>query len=87
MTLWELEKLFKGGVIMEDKFSDLIDKESILLDRKRLADFNNGRRLENKIDDIMIHFLHMNSVEIGTEGALWVFKFAEEIKTKLGGIR
>lgn len=68
---------------MKRKFSELIDKESLLLDMKRLTDFNNGCKLERKIDNIMWDFLYENSTDLNSSNIIWIRIFAEEIKEKL----
>ena len=68
------------------RFQDLIDKESILLDKKRLADFNGESILNKKIDKIMWDFLYERVHEMDRHDILLIKTFAEEIKTKLGGI-
>ncbi len=65
------------------KFSELIDKESMLLDRKRLADFNGGNNLNKKIDKIMWDFLYENNMDLDRINIAWIKLLTEEIKNKL----
>lgn len=64
------------------KFSELMDRESILLDRKRLADFNSGNSLSEKIDEIMVDFLYENIMDLDRVNIAWMRKFAEDLKEK-----
>lgn len=67
---------------MSMKFQELIDKENMLLDRKRLADFNKNagkRRLLSKIDEIRDSLLEdVNNSDIAT--FTLVYRLTEKIK-------
>lgn len=78
----------KWGEIVSTKFSDLIDKENILLDRKRLADFNTGKRdekynLHEAMDRIMWEFLYERVHEVDIRDVLMVMEFVAEVNDKL----
>lgn len=68
---------------MNMKFKELIDKESILLDGKRLADFNSGNSLSEKIDKVMWDFLYENNMDLDNYNVAWIRNFTEEIKNRL----
>lgn len=68
---------------MSVRFQDLIDKESILLDRKRLADFNGENSLNKKIDKIMWDFLYENNMDLDNDNVAWIRNFAKKLKEKL----
>ena len=65
------------------RFQDLIDKESILLDKKRLADFNSTRVLNKKVDRIMWDFLYENNMELDNDNVAWIRNFTERLKNIL----
>ena len=65
------------------RFQDLIDKESILLDGKRLADFNGESILNKKIDKIMWDFLYENNMELDNSNVAWIRNFSKALKEKL----
>ena len=62
------------------RFQDLIDKESILLDKKRLADFNGENSLNKKIDRIMWDFLYENNEELDNNNVAWIRNFTKRLK-------
>lgn len=65
------------------KFSRLIDKENILLDGKKLAEFKDENSLNNKVDDIIFNFLCKNYDDLNLDNVNWILEFAKEIKDKL----
>ena len=72
--------------LLSMKFSELIDKESILLDGKRLAEWrqNAGKfELFTKINGIRDKFIETNVDGSDWEAISQISKFAEEIKNKL----
>ena len=69
--------------LLSMKFSKLIDKENVLLDGKRLTDFNSGNSLNRKIDSIMWDFLYERVQEMDRHDILLIKTFVEEIKKKL----
>lgn len=68
---------------MSVKFRDLIDKESILLDKKRLADFNKGNSLSEKIDKVMWDFLYENNMDLDNDNVAWIRNFTKALKERL----
>lgn len=70
---------------MSMKFNELIDEENMLLDKKRLAKWkqNVGKfELFMKINGIRDKFVEDN-VDGDWETMMLLYKFTEEIKTKL----
>ena len=71
--------------LLSVKFSELIDKENVLLDKKRLAEWKqNAGRFElftkiNEIRDSFIEDIDDDDIEVITS----IYRFAEKIKKKL----
>jgi len=64
---------------MSIEFRNLIDKENILLDNKRLAKFNEKSKLNKKIDELVLEFIATRELTEFEEIDL-VYGFAEKIK-------
>ena len=71
--------------LLSVKFSELIDKENTLLDKKRLAEWSQhaGKfELFTKINEIRDKFIEDND-DNDIETITSIYRFAEEIKKKL----
>ena len=65
------------------KFREIIDKEELLLDCKRLSDINNRNKLIENIDRIKHNFIEENF--LNWETMTLICKFTEEIKNIIQG--
>ena len=72
--------------LLSMKFSELIDKESILLDGKRLAEWKrNADKFElfMKINEVRDNFIKTNVDNDDWKSITQIFSFAEKIKENL----
>lgn len=67
---------------MSMELSRLIDKEDIILDSKRLAEFNERSRLNEKIDELALEFIATKELTEFEDVDL-IYGFAEKIKDRL----
>lgn len=67
---------------MSMEFGSLIDKEDIILDSKRLSEFNERRELNDRIDELVLEFITTRELTEFEEIDL-VCGFAEKIKDRL----
>lgn len=80
----ELEKFFEGGEIVSMKFREIIDKEELTIDSKRLAEFNERNILISNINDLAEKFIDDNVSADDYETTTLIYRFAEKIKTIIG---
>ena len=61
------------------KFREIIDKEELTIDSKRLAEFNERSRLTAKINDVAEKFIDNNVSADDYETITLVYRLANEI--------
>lgn len=67
---------------MSMEFRRLIDKEDIMIDSKRLAEFNEKNKLNEKIDELIIEFIAAREVAEFEDIDL-LYGFVEKLKDRL----
>ena len=69
------------------KFREIIDKEELTIDSKRLAEFNERSRVTAKINDVAEEFIDNNVSSDDFETITLIYKLANEIiKDIIGGL-
>lgn len=77
---------------MSMQLQNIIDKEELDINSHRLAEFHHSNELKSKIDKVRDRFIEENTVDdeiywvVNFNKTQLIYKFAEEIKSMIGGV-